>query len=298
MTEQPAPNDRACRQLTDSTERDETVVLDQWPVKKNFYLTLDLECDYGTLTRSNTFHAVSAVPKLVEIVERHGVPLTCFLQTELLTEAPEAVQALEESSVTVEFHPHSHTHLRETETDTDFEVRHSATRVRDRFGTAPLGFRPPNGMVESYTYDRLQTNDIAFSAGLFPSIRPGLFNNLDEPIYPFHHERTGITEIPFTVFSDHIRIPVALSYSKLLGWPFQRLLSASPPPAIVFDFHMHDLVSPPVVENLPSLYRLAYSRRKNRGFEILEWFIQTFKNQGYTFGTMTELYDAICPRFE
>jgi len=43
-------------------------------------------------------------------LERLDVPLTAFVQTELLDERPETIEALWDCGVDVAFHPHSHTH--------------------------------------------------------------------------------------------------------------------------------------------------------------------------------------------
>lgn len=61
-----------------------------WPAPQRFYLTLDLECDFGTALEENTFFATWSVDRLVALLERFDVPLTCFVQTELLDESPGA----------------------------------------------------------------------------------------------------------------------------------------------------------------------------------------------------------------
>jgi peptidoglycan/xylan/chitin deacetylase (PgdA/CDA1 family) len=259
---------------------------------------LDLECDYGTALVEDTYAAANSTDELVALLESFDVPLSCFLQTELLTACPEAVDDLVSADVLVEMHAHSHTHPNHEAADVPFEVTESVTRVRDEFDTSPVGFRFPDGSIDATDYQVLADNQVAFSSSVFPSLRPGRFNNLDQPLLPFRHHSSGIVELPFTVFSKYLPVPVALSYFKLFGLPFRSLVRNRPPPAIVFDFHMHDLVVPPAFENLSPFYRGIYSRNKRRGFEILSEFISTLQDEGYTFEPISNLYDEVDNVFE
>jgi peptidoglycan/xylan/chitin deacetylase (PgdA/CDA1 family) len=266
---------------------------DDLSIDKRVFLTLDLECDYGTALQNNSYQASQATDKLAELLESFDVPLTCFLQTEMVTEAPEAVDHLAAADVPVEFHPHSHTHPRHSASDVEFEVQESVKHVRDQFSTSPVGFRFPDGAIDDADYQVLAKHDVSFSSSVFPSLRPGRFNNLDQPRRPFRHQASGILELPFTVFSNYVPIPVALSYLKLFGAPFEWLTAKRPPSLIVFDFHMHDLVVPPAFDQLSAPYKLIYSRNKHRGFEILRDFITNLQAKGYTFEPISTLYTAV-----
>lgn len=264
--------------------------LTTWPVDSTVFLTLDLECDYGTALRSKHYESASKTGALVEILEDHSVPITCFLQTEVLDESPGSVQNLEEAAVDVEFHAHSHTHPSRSEADVEFEVETSTARIARRFDTNPIGYRFPDGAANSEDYFVLDGHDIPFNASLFPSCRPGRFYNRNAPIFPYRHTASGVVELPFTVYSAHLRIPVALSYAKLLGKPFQSLIQQRPPSTIVFDFHMHDLVATQAYEELPRGYQLIYARNRDSGMEIFETLIEGLKRTGYRFSTINELY--------
>lgn len=271
-------------------------VLDEWPVEQTVYLTLDLEADYAGLL-DGSCEAAGHVDALVDVLERYGVPLTCFLQTELLEAAPGAVERLADSRVPVEFHAHSHTHSQRDGADVRAEVERSTELVRERFGTEPLGYRFPEGIMRPADYAALADADVAFDASLFPSWRPDVasvngYSNVAEPTRPFRDDGTGIVELPFTVYSERLRVPVALSYLKLLGAPYQELVRRRPPSAVVFDFHMHDLVAPSARHALPPAYRAIYGRNPDAGVDIFERLVATLRGRGYHFGRMSELYDA------
>lgn len=270
----------------------ERIELLGWPDDRMVYLTLDLECDYGTALSDNTYEAAKRTRELSDILERFDVPLSVFLQTEVIEAAPEAITGLAEATVPVEFHAHSHTHPRRGEADAAYEIAESVRRVRDQFGTTPIGYRFPNGESTDGDYRRLATEDVAFSATSFPSWFPGRFNNSSAPMIPSRHLPTDVVELPFTVYSPRARVPVSLSYIKLLGRGFGWLTTQYPPNAIVFDMHMHDFFVPSAYSELSRPYQAVYARRMRDGPKVFERFVETMKRQGYEFGLMSELYQA------
>lgn len=273
------------------------MVSTKWPLNKTALLTLDLECDYGTAIEDNAYEALGGVRELAALLERFDVPLSCFLQTEVLDVAPEAVAELERCDSTVEFHAHSHTHPRRDTADVPFEVDESVGRIRDRFGTSPVGFRFPDGWIDPSDYEVLGDHGVDFSSSVFPSLRPGRFNNLQQSRRPFYCRSSDVLELPFSVLSKYLPVPVSLSYLKLLGTPFSRLLYSTPPETIVFDFHMHDLVTPSTFDRLPFQYRAIYSRNKHMGFGILAEFISTLQALGYSFVPINEVYEEVIDEF-
>ncbi len=262
-----------------------------WPFDGAVALTLDLECDYGTALETNTYEAARRTPKLRSLLETYDVPLTCFLQTELLEEAPEAVESLERASVPVEFHAHSHTHPHPDRADFAAELDESLERIDDRYANEVVGYRFPDGAIPSDGYELLAEREVDFSSSLFPTWRPGRFDNIDRPIFP-HAPRPDLVELPLTPFSSTVRVPVSLSYLKVLGRPYQWLTERRPPSVIVFDLHMHDLTTPSTIDSLPPQYRLLYERHRDRGYSILRSFIETLQRRGFRFVTMSELYAA------
>ncbi len=264
----------------------------EWPVDRTVILTLDLECDYGTAIQSNAYEAATHTPKLRRFLEKYDLPLSCFLQTEVLDQAPEAVEALEQASVPVDFHAHSHTHPHPERADFEYEIDASLERIMDRFSGNPVGYRFPDGAVPPDGYRLLADRELDFSASLFPSWRPGRFDNRDEPIVPHEPEPTLI-ELPFTPFSSRVRVPISVSYLKVLGRPSQALIGRRPPNVIVFDMHMHDLVTPSTIQSLPRPYRLLYRRNRDQGFAILERFVDDLRTQGYRFATISEVFTRL-----
>jgi len=266
-----------------------------WPIDDAVIVTLDFECDYGTALSENTYQAVNHVDQFIGLLEDVDVPLTTFVQTELLEERPEAVEQLRNSDVDVRFHPHSHTHKPRDETSVPEEIEESTERFEEFFGHRTSGYRLPNGNVWPSDYQHLAEAGYEFDASLFPSWRPNHFNNTSAPTVPHYISDHGITEIPFTVYSRFVRVPTALSYCRVLGHGFTRLMSSSSLPVIVFNVHMHDFVNPQSFKELPMFYKLLYSRNTD-GFDMFESALERFQNSGRTFATIDELYEEFSAR--
>jgi peptidoglycan/xylan/chitin deacetylase (PgdA/CDA1 family) len=258
-----------------------------WQQSDRVYLTLDLECDYGTALGTNTYQALDHVPRLVTLLESLDVPLTCFVQTEVLDERPEAVEALRDAGTTVTFHPHSHTHRPRSVTDVPAEVETATDRFRSFFDRDPTGYRFPNGSVEPADYAVLGDQGYEFDASVLPTWRPGHFDNRGKPMCPTYHPAFDLVEIPFTVLSRFAPIPTSLSFCRLFGSPYLAAQGLFPSRPTVFNVHMHDLVTPRHTD-LPLPYRLAYSRN-DRGFEIFEHVLETFECNAFAFDTLDAL---------
>jgi peptidoglycan/xylan/chitin deacetylase (PgdA/CDA1 family) len=264
----------------------------EWPGEQRFYLTIDFECDYGTALPENQYHAVTRVDELIDVLAGHEIPLTAFVQTEVFDRRPDAVEKLRAAPFPVEFYPHSHTHPKRSEASVSEEVTTSTERFEDFFGARPAGYRFPNGNVRPDDYELLAAAGYDFDASVFPSWRPGHFDNSSEPTTPHLLEEYDLLEIPFTVLSDRLRIPTALSYCRLGGRPLLAWLAANPPSTIVFNIHMHDLFNPPSFDRLPRRYRAIYARNADR-FGMLERVLASFSDTGFAFEPLSTVYEDL-----
>lgn len=269
----------------------------EWPGSPAVYLTVDYECDYGTALSENSYGALEETPWLVSLIERLGIPLTCFVQTNVFDEKPEQVERLRSSSSPVSFHPHSHTHCPRDETDIGEEISKATNAYEDFFERSPVGYRFPNGNVRPADYKLLAEHSYQFDASVFPSWRPGHFDNTKVTTQPQYFGDYDLFEIPFTVYSDRARIPTALSYCRLLGRPFTELLVRRSPPVVIFNIHMHDLVNPPAFEKLPPLYRGIYSRNTDSK-SLLMRVVERLQERGYEFRQVDDLHDRLRGRLE
>ncbi|MXR19468.1 polysaccharide deacetylase family protein [Halobacterium bonnevillei] len=264
----------------------------EWPESPVVYLTVDYECDYGTALTENTYGALEETPWLASLLECLDVPLTCFVQTEVLEEKPEQLERLRTADVPVTFHPHSHTHRPRGETDIGEEVAVSTAVYEEFFGRSPVGYRFPNGNIRPSDYEQLAEHGYEFDASVFPSWRPGHFDNRGAPTRPKYLSEYDLFEIPFTVYSDRVRVPTALSYCRLLGRPFTELLLRRPPPVIIFNIHMHDIVNPSAFAELSPLYRGIYSRNRDSK-ELFASSLERLHSMEFEFHQIDDAHTAL-----
>lgn len=264
----------------------------EWPMTNRVYLTIDYECDYGTALRENTFGALEYTDQLIDLLESLDIPLTCFIQTEVLDVKPKEVEKLRGAGVDVSFHPHSHTHKPRDKTSVEQEVAQATQMYEEFFGTSPTGYRFPNGNIWPDDYSALAGQGYVFDASVFPSWRPGHFDNRDATLTPTYLPDHELFELPFTVYSDTVKIPTTLSYCRLVGRPFTELLLRRPPSTVILNIHMHDLVNPDTYERLSPLYRAIYARNAD-GLSFLKRVLERFEASGYQFGQLDNVYESL-----
>jgi hypothetical protein len=268
-------------------------------------LTLDLESDHSDLLDEPRYMGLEHIPELVAFLRKAGVPLTCFVQGSLLETHPDYIQLLIDADV--EFELHSYSHPDSTDLDTRFEVVRGKEAYRKFFAEDPLGYRSPLGIIREEDYEILAANGFRFDSSIYPSLRPGFFNNLGKPIQPFRVATTDIIEFPFTAFSGLIRVPLTVSYLKLFGQPYSFLIKIFPlPDLIIFAFHLHDLFrlsssSEIPLEKYSHIHKMAFKRIYNSrqdGLLILREFVETLRRKGYSFCKLVDVYEAVCLREE
>lgn len=260
--------------------------------EKKICLTLDLECDYGTVPSRKTYQCLEKIDDLIDILSSRDIPLTCFVQTSILQSHPHVIEKLK--NIDVEFEPHSHDHIYGDMHNGNSDIVKSIEVYKEFFNKNPVGYRFPNGVIESSDYNVLEDMGIKYDSSIFPSWRPGHFNNTSQPIKSFYPENTSILEIPFTVLSSKIRIPIALSYIKLFG-PFYPALieKLSLPNPIIFDFHLHDLIDSNAYNDLPPFYKIIYGHNRYKGLHYLIRFIEHMQKENYNFIKMSDLFTSL-----
>ena len=271
------------------------VVLRRLPAdapRKIACVTLDFECDYGS--RTGQFRVARHQQELEALrtfFKRERIPLSLFVVTEVLDRWPEAVPL--SRGLGDDWHSHSHTHRVPA---TAAELTASVAGFKRHFGRPPAGFRAPQGRLRPEDVPLLAAAGFSFSASIVPSFRPGVYNHLRQPVLPLRYAN-GLIELPFGVLHG-LRLPVAVSYFKLLGATLGPALLRLPgvPDVLILNFHLHDVVVDE--ESLAQLapgVRAVYQVRKHDGLVVLAALAQRLREMGYAFLTMTELAE-LCAR--
>jgi len=267
---------------------------------KTACLTLDLEQDFAGLLERPSYEGLGHLPELIALLRAKGTPLTCFVQGSLLETHWQQVSQLYE--LDIEFGLHSYSHPAPGKMNFEFEISTGRETYRNVFGCYPAAYRSPMGFVNEECFRLLAENGFKYDSSIFPSFRPGVFNNLRSPIKPFLVNESGVVEFPCAVLSSFIRIPVSLSYIKLMGKPYWFLLKTMKlPNLIVSGFHLHDLFQLSSAAEIPlinysPIHRAVLQReylREKSGMFLLEKLIDMLGQKGYTFVKLRDVYDAI-----
>jgi peptidoglycan/xylan/chitin deacetylase (PgdA/CDA1 family) len=286
----------------DTTMQHSPVNLGRLQHKKIACLTLDVEHDFGTLSTCPAFFGLGNIPTLVDFLKEKNIPLTCYIQGSLLEDHGKDITYL--SRLDAEFEPHSFSHPGPETMNFVWEITRSKEAYSAFFKKDPLGYRSPDGYIaDEHYFETLVRNGFRYDSSVFPSFRPGRFNHLNLPVTPYYVQNRQMIEFPFSVLSPHARIPLSLSYMKLFGSPFRKLMDLLPLPDLInFDFHLHDLTSLPSFDgiyrrnDLPAyqkaLYKRIYKSKGDMGFCILDGFITSLLESGYEFLTIEDIYRA------
>ena len=262
--------------------------LDQKNTKPKYLCyTLDLEEDHAGLL-FNSYEGLKYLEDFIQIINERKIKLSFFVQAKLIEKFPEKIEMLRENRFDIHLHSYSHS-LRRPKRLTEIrkEIEKSKEIYQEFFKDIPKGYRFPLGVLNEKEYQILKELDFKFDSSVFPSLRLRFFNNLNKPLIPY--EVAGIIEIPFSVISKTIRIPIALSYIKLF-YPLHFLRSYCHSP-LIFDFHMHDLFNLKSTKRITSLKKLHYMRKSKFGLDIFLKFHQKLIKEGYKSISIYEIYN-------
>jgi peptidoglycan/xylan/chitin deacetylase (PgdA/CDA1 family) len=270
--------------------------------KKIACLTLDLEQDYGDLLDEPSYEGLEHILELINFFKKMNLPLTCFVQGSLLETHPKQIKQLTE--LNVEFELHSYSHPAPAKMDTSLEVKRGKEAYQKFFGNDPLGYRSPLGFFNTKTdFEILSLSGFKFDSSVCPSLRLGVFNNLRKPLKPYLVNSHKIVEFPISVFSSIIRIPLALSYVRLLGKPYLCLLKRFNLPSLcVFVFHLHDLFKLDSATKIPlrrvsfiyrEIFKRIYQTEQENTLHILDELVSSLNEKSYTFARLVDVYNII-----
>ena len=262
-------------------------------------ITMDVEPDfvsYAVEPNSPRFYGLFDTPgcfeRFCDLIARHEVKLTCYVVGSVLHDRGNHIREL--VKIGAEFGCHSLTHDLNAQ-ETEREIRGGIDSFAEFFGYLPQGYRAPFFKVKRVILETLERKGILYDSSFMPSIRPGIYWSLNGQTKPFRWQGLSLVELPLAVVPQ-VRLPIALSYMKVLGkkpYSMLRRLFGFPDPLVTF-FHPMNLVYASIAFNkLPMRWKLANSRNRWKGLEILEEFFMFLQQAGYRFGYMSEVYEQL-----
>ena len=259
---------------------------------KSVYMTMDIENDYTYSQERHygLFDIPGQFEKFCDFIQKHDIKLTGFVVGNALIDRPDYIRALEELGV--KFGSHSLTHDLNN-SGTELEVRGGIDAFVDFFGYLPAGYRSPRGVLTPGLLEILQNADISYDSSIYPSYRYNVYSHLDKPVYPFRWQGTKIMELPIGVMPK-IRIPLALSYVKIIGRNVTSSLMNifGNHENIVFLLHPMDIVfSDLAFKRLSKGWQFAYSINRKNGWSLLGWLVEKFRNEQFEYNYLHEYYE-------
>jgi peptidoglycan/xylan/chitin deacetylase (PgdA/CDA1 family) len=248
-------------------------------------LTLDLEPDHaGRAVFAYEAWRPDRLDALMDLLDEFEAPLSAFVVGQSLEQQPSGIAHLRRRGV--DFHLHSYSHNL-AEPDSAAEIDAGMRVFEAVFGAPPKGYRAPEGRISEGGLSRLSGRGFLFDSSVFPAAWPHP-RYLRYPRKAYRSGRGGLVEIPVAT-AGPARIPVTLSFIKLLGFPLYRRLirPGNVPDPLVFDMHLHDLFVLPAYDQLPAFLKVAYSRNRAEGFALLRSTLTLLRDSGYRFTSMS-----------
>lgn len=257
--------------------------------------TLDLEPDF----LSEDSHEVLLDDRRFGQIEafflHNQLKLTVFVVAKMLEAGLRVRERF--ANIEAEFELHSYSHNIH-EPDSKQEILLGKEIYAKYFGHTPRGYRAPNGDISMRGLSVLHREGFLYDASIFPSWRPELKYNFSKaPISPWVYvEFPQLVELPFAVVPK-IRIVISLSFLKLLGLNFYRLMfhTFGFPATLIFDTHLYDFFLTSPVQSLSRLdwRRYALMRNQSNTLQLLQEFVDFLISKGYTFVAMGDLYNIV-----
>jgi hypothetical protein len=257
--------------------------------------TLDLEPDFLSKDSHEVLLDDNRFDQFKAFISRNHLKLTVFVVASMLESGLPVSERFENIETEFELHSFSHNI---GEPDSKEEIIKGKETYVKYFGHPPYGYRAPNGDISTAGLKVLNQEGFFFDSSVFPAWRPELgYNYRHLPTCPWAFaEFPRLIELPFAAVR-HIRLVISLSFLKLFGLRFFRLMYYlfGFPQTLIFDSHLYDFFLTQPVKNLSQLdwRRYALTRNQNNSFQLLQGFVDFLKSNDYVFVFMKDLYDSV-----
>jgi len=256
-------------------------------------ITLDLENDWYFGSSEYDHLTFDYIDHYIDLISELEVPISVFVVGKTLEKYPNGVNKLR-TELESEFHLHSYSHDLTKSYEFSEEIKRGIRAFNSFFNRPPVGYRTPQGNITPKEMRYLDELGFEFDSSIFPSYRPGVYNNLNEPTSPYRPAGTDqLVEYPIGVM-HRLRIPFSQSYLKLIGrlylWAINCL---SLPNILVFDSHLQDFYRTASHDQLETPIRQIHKRNLGKSIELFRTLIQSLRERGYEFTTLTDVHERV-----
>lgn len=148
-----------------------------------------------------------AVPRLLRLLERRGLPVTFFVPGHTIETYPEASAAIAAAGHEIALHGYAHEFNPTVEPDTErWAMDHSTALIERVCGHRPVGYRAPSGELTAATIDLLVEHGLTYDSSLMGhdyqpyALRRG--DQFPERAAARWGDPTGIVELPWSWSTD------------------------------------------------------------------------------------------------
>lgn len=108
-----------------------------------------------------------AVPRILRLLERRGIPCTFFIPGHTLETYPDVCRMVADAGCEISLHGYAHEHNPTVEEDRErWAMSHSAELIERLCGTAPVGYRAPSGELTNQTIKLLEEHGVSYDSSL------------------------------------------------------------------------------------------------------------------------------------
>jgi peptidoglycan-N-acetylglucosamine deacetylase len=137
----------------------------------------------GVLSQG-TYGAKVAVPLILELLERHGLPATFFVPGRVGERHPGRVRDIVAAGHEVGLHGYTHRSPATLPREEEEAELVRARAILEDLGAQPVGYRSPSWEFSAHTIGLLDEHGLRYSSNFMDDIRP------------YRHDGTGIVELP------------------------------------------------------------------------------------------------------
>jgi peptidoglycan/xylan/chitin deacetylase (PgdA/CDA1 family) len=131
-----------------------------------------------------TYGAKVAVPLILDLLERRGVPATFFVPGVVAERYPARVEAILAAGHELAVHGYTHTSPAALSREDEEEELGRARAILEQFGADVTGYRSPSWDFSPSTLDLLEAHGFSYSSNFMDDIRP------------YRHEGRLLVELP------------------------------------------------------------------------------------------------------
>jgi peptidoglycan/xylan/chitin deacetylase (PgdA/CDA1 family) len=248
---------------------------------KTAALTFDIETDWGgrcTPSRENCKGIEKGLPRIFDILKKHGIKATFFISSETILLFKELYLEIIKQGHEIGSHGHSHNIRFDKLTYSQLlqQMKTSKQIIKKHFNITLLGFRTPQFRINKHHFKALKQAGYSYDSSMVDGKFPGRYKNKISK-KPFLEN--NIIEIPVSVF-PYLKVPMGILWINLFGsW----VMNLTKQKSIVIYAHPFDFIRKNRKKEYSLPINLWYNFKQKKVASTIEKVIIMLKKRNYRF---------------